>query len=164
LGPAQMREVRIVDEIVVDVLPPVVWAAIEDPVAHAEWHPFVTRIGGEHRIGASRTCELDLGKRTGRTRERCIAHEAERRIAWKVEEDSTGFLRLVSDCTVGFDLRPDGSGETLVAAESALRPRSLLVWPLMPMVRRKFHDTQRKLLTALKEAAERSATGTQTAG
>lgn len=153
-----MREVRIVDEVAVDALPGAVWAVIDDPAAQAGWHPFVTRISGEHRLGASRACDVDLGTRTGRTSERCIAHEAGRRIAWRIEEDSTGFLRLVSDWTAGFELEPDGSGTTLVTAESTFRPKSVLVFPTIPLVRRKFHDTQRTILSALKDAAERSAT------
>jgi uncharacterized protein YndB with AHSA1/START domain len=153
-----MGEVRIVDEIALDAPRGAVWAAIEDPAAHAGWHPFVTRISGEHRLEAHRACDVDLGKRTGQTRERCIAHEAERRIAWRIEEDSTGFLRLVSDWTAGFGLKPDGSAMTLVAAESIFRPKSLLVWPMIPLVRRKFHQTQRAILNALKETVESDAT------
>jgi uncharacterized protein YndB with AHSA1/START domain len=153
-----MGEVRIVDEIAVDARPDAVWAAIEDPAAHAGWHPFVTRISGEHRLGAHRACEVDLGKRTGQTRERCIAHEAERRIEWRIEEDSTGFLRLVSDWTAGFELRADGSGTTLIIAVSIFRPKSLLVLPIVPVVRRKFHQTHRAILNALKATVESDAT------
>jgi uncharacterized protein YndB with AHSA1/START domain len=153
-----MGEVRIVDEIALNAPPGVVWAAIEDPAAHAGWHPFVTRISGEHRLGARRACEVEHGKRQGETRERCIARESERRIAWRIEEDSIGFLRLVSDWTAGFELRPDGSATTLVTAESVFRPKSLLVWPVIPLVRRKFHETQRTILGALKDTAERSST------
>jgi uncharacterized protein YndB with AHSA1/START domain len=149
-----MGEVRIVDEIAVGAPPDAVWAAIEDPAAHAGWHPFVTRISGEHRFGAHRACHVDLGKRTGQTRERCIAHEAERRIAWRIEEDSTGFLRLVSDWSAGFELRPDGSATTLVTAESTFRPKTLLLRPMIPLVRHKFHGTQRAILGALKDAVE----------
>jgi uncharacterized protein YndB with AHSA1/START domain len=149
-----MGEARIVDEIALDAPARAVWAAIEDPAAHAGWHPFVTRISGEHRLGAHRACDVDLGKRTGQTRERCIAHEAERRIAWRIEEDSTGFLRLVSDWTAGFGLRPEGSATTLVTAESTFRPKSLLVRPMLPLIRRKFHETQRAILNALKDTVE----------
>jgi uncharacterized protein YndB with AHSA1/START domain len=157
-----MGEVRIVDEIALGARPGAVWAAIEDPAAHAGWHPFVTRISGDHRLGARRACEVDLGKTKGHTRERCIAHEAERRIAWRIEEDSTGLLRLVSDWTAGFELRPDGSGSTLVTAESVFRPKSLLVRPMIPLVRRKFHQTQRTILGALKDTVERPPTSDPT--
>jgi uncharacterized protein YndB with AHSA1/START domain len=153
-----MGEVRIIDEISVAAPAVAVWAAIEDPATHARWHPFVTRITGEHRVGATRGCHVDLGKRKGETRERCISAEADRRLVWRIEEDSTGFLRLVTDWTAGFELEPDGSGRTRVVAKSAFSPRTFLVRPLLPLVRRKFHATQRAILAALKEAVERSPT------
>lgn len=154
-----MGEVRIVDQIAVAASAGAVWNAIQDPAAHARWHPFVTKITGEHRVGATRGCEVDLGKRKGETRERCISAEAERRIAWRIEEDSTGFLRLVTDWTAGFELEPDGSGRTRVVAKSTFAPRTFLVRPMLPLVRRKFHTTQRAILDALKRAVESSRTG-----
>jgi uncharacterized protein YndB with AHSA1/START domain len=142
------------DEVALDAPPGDLWLAIEDPAVHAGWHPFVTRISGEHRLGAHRACDVDLGKRMGQTSERCIAHEAERRIAWRIEEDSSGYLRLVSDWTAGFGLRPEGSATILVTAESTFRPKSLPVRPMLPLIRRKFHETQRTILGALKDAVE----------
>lgn len=152
-----MGEVRIVDEIAVAAPAGTVWAGVKDPATHARWHPFVTRISGEHRVGATRACQVDLGRRTGETREQCIADEAERRMAWRIEEDSTGFLRLVSGWTAGFELEPRGSNSTRVKAESTFRPKNILVRPLLPIVRRKFHVTQRQILGALKDAVERSS-------
>jgi uncharacterized protein YndB with AHSA1/START domain len=150
----KMGEVRIIDETSVAAPPGAVWAAIEDPAAHARWHPFVTRITGEHRVGEVRECRVDLGRRHGETRERCIAAEAEREIAWQIEADSTGFLRLVTDWRAGFELKPDGAGQTQVVAASGFAPRTILVRPMLPLIRRKFHRTQREILAALKHAAE----------
>jgi Polyketide cyclase / dehydrase and lipid transport len=152
-----MRELRIVDEIAVAASAEAVWAAIRDPAAHARWHPFVIRIHGEHRLGATRACEVTIGKRTGETRERCIADDGERRLIWRIEEDSTGFLRLVSDWTAGFELAPHGPENTRVRAESSFRPKSFLVRPMLQIVRRKFHTTQREILGALKQAVERES-------
>jgi hypothetical protein len=118
----------------------------------------VTQITGEHRVGASRACRVELGRRPGETRERCIADETERRIAWSIEQDGTGFLRLVSDWTAGFELQADGSETTRVRAESGFRPKSFLVRAMLPMVRRKLHVSQREILGALKDAVERSST------
>jgi|Tabmets5t2r1_1033131.scaffolds.fasta_scaffold69273_2 uncharacterized protein YndB with AHSA1/START domain len=147
-----MGELRIVDEAVVAAPAAAVWSAIADPAEHARWHPFVTRITGEHRLGATRSCRVDLGRRKGETRERCISAEPERRIAWQIDEDSTGFLRLVTDWTAGFHLESQGSDWTRVVAESAFSPRTLLVRPVLPLVRRRFHATQRAILAALEDA------------
>ena len=45
-----MTQVRIADELRLDAPIDVVWQAIEDPAAHARWHPFLGAIaGGRHR-------------------------------------------------------------------------------------------------------------------
>jgi hypothetical protein len=150
-----VAEVRIADQVDVAAPTGAVWDAIRDPVAHARWHPFVTEISGEHRRGATRACRVDLGRRTGETHERCIAHEHERRLAWRIEEDSSGFLRLATDWTAGFELEPAGPERTRVTAVSAFRPRSLLVRPMLPLVRRRFGATQRAILAALRDKVER---------
>jgi hypothetical protein len=155
-----MAEIRIEDEVVVNASNPVVWLAIKDPALHAKWHPFVTQIDGEHRLGATRTCNVELGKKVGQTTERCVEDEEGRKVAWSIEEDSTGFLRLVSDWTAGFRLEPRDAETTQVTAESVFRPRNVLVRLMIPLVRRKFHQAQRAILAGLKQAAERSETMT----
>lgn len=149
-----MSTIRIEDEVVVDAPTEEVWAAIEDPDAHAGWHPFVTGITGEHRLGATRRCAVAIGKKTGVTGERCIEHEPERRIAWRIEEDSSGFLRMVTDWTAGFGLE-SRNGRTVVRAESVFRPRNVLVRLMLPVVRRKFHGAQQAILAGLKTSVER---------
>jgi uncharacterized protein YndB with AHSA1/START domain len=148
-----MPEVRIEDQILDDAPAHEVWHAIEDPAAHADWHPFVTRIEGEHRLGATRTCAVVVGRKTGETKERCIEDDDERSIVWAIDEDSTGFSRMVSDWRAGFRLdRRDGA--TRVSAQSAFRPRNVLVRLMTPILRRKFHQTQQAILASLKAAVE----------
>jgi uncharacterized protein YndB with AHSA1/START domain len=141
-------EVEIVDALVVAAPPNAVWAAIEDPALHAGWHPFVTQIAGEHALGAIRSCTVVVGKKHGETRERCVEEDDGRRIVWAIDRDSTGFSRMVSDWRAGFALEPAGSG-TRVTAMSAFRPRGVLLRLLLPIVKRKFHRTQRAILAAL---------------
>ena len=88
-----MSEVRISDEVRVEAPLAAVWVAIEDPAVHARWHPLVTEIAGGHELDQVRTCSVLVGKRQGQTRERCVAHDHGRRIAWAIEADSTGFGR-----------------------------------------------------------------------
>jgi uncharacterized protein YndB with AHSA1/START domain len=148
--------VRIVDELVVRAPISDVWAAIKDPVAHAGWHPFLTGIEGEHALAATRACSVDVGGKQGTTRERCVEEERERRIVWAIEEDSTGFSRMVSDWRAGFGLELAGA-ETRVVAESVFRPRSVLIRIMSPIVKRKFHHAQRAILAGLKNACEETA-------
>lgn len=148
-----MSEVRIEDRIEIDASRLEVWQAIEDPAVHARWHPFVTGIEGEHRLGEVRTCSVIVGRKHGETKEHCVVEEPLSRIAWLVEEDSTGFGRMVSNWRAGFSLTERGAA-TVVAAESAFEPNNLLVRAALPMIRRKFHRTQRAILTALKASVE----------
>jgi uncharacterized protein YndB with AHSA1/START domain len=150
-----MVTVKIEDDIQVDAPPSDVWSAIEDPVAHASWHPYVIRITGEHRAGASRTCSVLMGGTTGETRERCIEAERERAITWAIDHDTTGFSRMVSDWRASFILMPHERG-AVVTARSAFRPRNLAVRAMTPLIRRKFHRTQRAILAGLKKSLERA--------
>jgi len=80
-------------------------------------------------------------------------HAEERKISWAIEEDSTGFSRMVSDWRAGFSLQTVDGG-TRVIAESAFQPTSMLVRLMSPLVKRKFHHAQTSILAGLKQAAE----------
>jgi uncharacterized protein YndB with AHSA1/START domain len=146
---------RITDEVVVSAPLDRVWEAIQDPVQHARWHPFATSIEGEHALGSTRRCSVVIGNKPGTTEERCTTYTPASRIMWTIESDSAGFTRMVSDWTAGFSVSPEEATTTRVTAESVFEPRGLPVRLMMPMVRRKFHQTQRAILDGLKEHAER---------
>jgi len=150
-----MKRVEIKDELVVNASGSEVWEAIRDPALHADWHPFVDSIRGEHAPGASRRCAVRVGKKAGETEEHCTAYDEKQRILWQIDRDSTGFLRLVSDWTAGFVLEPAGPGATRVTAQSAFERKNPLLVLMMPMIRRKFHQTQRAILAGLKQFVEK---------
>ena len=149
-----MKDVTIEDGIWLNTSVSTVWGAIHDPAVHARWHPFLTRIQGEHRLGAVRTCDVKVGNKEGHTEERCSRYEAEKTIMWTIEKDSTGFSRMVSGWEAGFTLRTDESKGTVVTARSVFRPRNILVRAMTPFIRKKFHETQRAILTGLKAHLE----------
>ena len=150
-----MSDVRIADELRVDAPIDVVWRAIEDPAAHAQWHPFVSSIAGGHELHAVRSCTVLVGRRHGTTTERCVECDNGTRIVWAIEEDSTGFGRMVSDWRSGFRLA-EQQGATRVIVESTFRPKNPLVRALLPIVRPRFHRAQRAILEGLREAASRT--------
>jgi hypothetical protein len=82
--------VEIKDAVVVNANASDVWEAIRDPSLHADWHPFVDSIRGEHAQGASRRCAIRVGKKAGETEEHCTAYDEGQRILWQIDEDSTG--------------------------------------------------------------------------
>lgn len=148
---------RITDELRLDAPIDVVWAAIADPAAHARWHPFVSAIAGGHELGETRTCSVRAGNRQGTTKERCVEREERARIAWAIEEDSTGFGRMVSGWRSGFTVA-ERDGATVVTAESTFHPANVLVRAMLPLIRRRFHQTQRAILRGLQDtvAGERA--------
>jgi uncharacterized protein YndB with AHSA1/START domain len=152
-GGQGMRQVRIADELRLDAPIEVVWRAIDDPAAHAGWHPFVSAITGGHELHEIRSCSVRVGKKEGSTKERCIEREEGARIAWAIEEDSTGFGRMVSGWRSGFSLA-ERDGATIVTAHSAFRPRNVLVRAMLPLIRRKFHRAQQAILRGLQQAVE----------
>jgi uncharacterized protein YndB with AHSA1/START domain len=148
-----MSEMRIADELRLDAPLDVVWHAIEDPAAHARWHPFVSAIAGGHELHEIRSCSVQVGKQEGSTKERCVQREERARIAWAIEEDSTGFGRMVSGWRSGFSLA-ERDGATIVTAHSTFRPNNVLVWATLPLIRRRVHQTQQAILSGLQEAVE----------
>lgn len=147
-----MEDIR--DEVIVNAPLERVWSSIQNPREHAEWHPFATSIEGEHALGSTRSCSVLIGKKPGTTTERCSTYEETRTIGWTIEHDSAGFSRMVSGWRAGFSLQPHDTGATRVTAYSHFAPRQLLARLMMPAIRRKFHQTQRAILDALKQHAE----------
>jgi uncharacterized protein YndB with AHSA1/START domain len=145
----------IADEVIVEAPVERVWKAIQDPGEHAAWHPFATSIEGEHALGSTRRCSVLVGKKPGTTEERCSTFDEPRQIMWTIEQDSTGFSRMVSDWSAGFRLELQGPGTTRVTAQSLFRPKRFFVRLMMPGIRRKFHQTQRSILDELKQHTER---------
>jgi uncharacterized protein YndB with AHSA1/START domain len=139
----------ITDEVVLGAPADRVWKAIADPGEHVAWHPLATRIDGQHALGETRTCSVVVGGKRGASQERCSAYEEGSAIMWSVERDSTGFSRMVTDWRTGFSLQPQGPEATLVRAQSQFRPRLMA-----PVIRRKFHQTQRAILDGLKQHVE----------
>jgi uncharacterized protein YndB with AHSA1/START domain len=149
-----MSEVSVADELRLEAPIEVVWRAIADPTSHADWHPFVSAIVGGHELNELRSCSVQVGRKAGTTKERCLEREEGSRIAWAIEADSSGFGHMAIGWRSGFSLA-ERDGATLVTAHSTFRPRNLLVRAMLPVIRRKFHQTQRAILRGLQDAVER---------
>ncbi len=141
-----MREIA--DTLTLGAPASAVWAAIESPDEHAKWHPFATAIKGAHALGEVRECSVLIRGSPGTTRETCITYDAGQAITWRVDADSSGFSRMVTEWTSGFRLAQDRES-TVVTAWSNFRPK-WFVLPMLPMIRSKFHQTQREILAGLR--------------
>jgi hypothetical protein len=113
----------------------------------------VTEIIGTHDLHQVRSCSVLIGKKPGHTRERCVEHEPGHRVVWGIEQDTTGFARMVSAWRAGFTLT-ERDGPALVMAESTFHPNNLLVLTILRLIRRRFHNTQQAILHALKDSVE----------
>jgi len=151
-GATKVEDIR--DEVIVAAPTSEVWDAIQDPTRHAQWHPALRRIDGEHTLGTVRKCDVMAGKKPGSTEERCTTYDEGRKIMWTIEKDSTGFSRMASDWSSGFTLEPRGPDTTRVVARSVFNPSGLPARLMLPLIRRKFHQTQLSILTGLKHHVE----------
>lgn len=146
---------QITDDLVVKAPANQVWDAIRDADVHADWHPFAVKIVGDHALGATRECNINIGGRSGTTREVCTRFDEAHEIAWAIEDDSAGFSRMVSDWTAGFRLAEVDDATTRVSAWSEFKPRRFFVRFMIPVIRRRFHRTQREILGGLQRHVER---------
>jgi Polyketide cyclase / dehydrase and lipid transport len=152
------------NEIVVYASPDRIWEILEDSESNLpRVLPMVTtceiQSGGRERIGAVRTCDVDFGGKTGKTVERCIERVPHRRLAHRIEDDSFGFSRRLSDFWFSFTLEPVSAGTTLVRLETHYDPRGILGRLMSAlMAKRQFGRVRESALENLKRLAESGAT------
>jgi hypothetical protein len=130
-GGQEVSDVRIADGLRSTRRSASCWRAIADPAAHARWRPFVTTIAGGHELHRIGWCSVQVGKTKGSTKESCVEREEGARTAWAIEEDSTGFGRMVCGWRSGFSLA-QRDGATIVTAHSTCRPNDLVVRAMLP--------------------------------
>jgi len=148
-----MEEIK--DEVVLRAPLDRVWQAIHDPREHASWHPMITNIVGEHALGRVRKCDVLVGKKPGLTEKRCVSYDEPHRIIWSIEQDSSGFSRMMSEWKAGFTIAEENPGATRVIAESLFEPKGWVVRVMRPVIRHKFHQAQQTILRGLQEHVER---------
>jgi uncharacterized protein YndB with AHSA1/START domain len=123
-----------------------VWAALAEPGSWPGWFPLMTRAAWSTdaiaRVGAEREVALRL---LGRFRERMIAWEPERRVAFTMVGSTSPMARRLAE---DYRLAPDGAGGTTLDWVFAAEPTALgaLARPgLVPMMRGIFARAGRRL-------------------
>jgi uncharacterized protein YndB with AHSA1/START domain len=112
----------IVDEVTINAPVTLVWKAIQDPGEHVAWHPFATRIDGEHAPGAVRTCTVRLGRKPETTRERCTSYDEASTIMSTMEHDSSGFSRTGRPASASRPWTPAAPGSRRSASSARRDP------------------------------------------
>jgi carbon monoxide dehydrogenase subunit G len=151
------------NETVVNAPPERIWEILEDSETNLPHVlPMVKtceiQSGGRERVGAVRTCDVDFGGKAGKTVERCIESVANRKLAHRIEDDSFGFSRTLSDFWFAFTLEPASDETTLVRIETHYDPRGI-IGRLMSalMAKRQFGKVRESALENLRRLAEHRA-------
>jgi hypothetical protein len=151
------------NEIVVNASPERIWEILEDSESNLpRVLPMVKTCaiesGGRERIGAVRTCDVDFGGKAGTTVERCIESVANQKLAHRIEDDSFGFSRRLSDFWFSFTLDPAGGGTTLVRIETHYDPKGIPGRLMSTLIaKRQFGKVRESALENLKHLAESGA-------
>lgn len=145
--------IRIEDQILISAPAAKVWTALKDPLTHPQWHRFVMNIKGLHERGERRYCDVKVGGKKALMEEVCVQCEEMKAIQWRIEKDGTGFSDMVADWSSWFLLTSNG-GSTTVTASSLFEPKGWMARLMMPLIRFKFHGTQKEILQGLKKYSE----------
>lgn len=107
----------------------IVWAVLTDSTQLPFWAPAVARVescADAERVGATRTCEVTLGAKSGRMVERCVEVVRGSKIAYVVDEESFGMTKLLDGYGFAIELAEIGSNSTEIVLSTFYEPRHSL--------------------------------------
>ena len=140
-----------------------VWSILMDSRLLPQWTNVVREVescevSGES-IGAARRCRVELGGRAGRMVERCVALEAERHIAYVVEDESFGMRKMFDHYGFRISLQPTDVSHTEITIETFYTPRNALYSVMNAlMMRRQLRKVVDQLLSGLVDLSSGGAT------
>jgi uncharacterized protein YndB with AHSA1/START domain len=98
-----------------------VWDIVQDSALLPSWMPNVdyTHITSDQRqmVGEVRQCGVHLAGRSGQLVERCVEFAPQQRIAYRVQQDSFGFARMIAELGYELILESISTHKTLVRLE-----------------------------------------------
>jgi uncharacterized membrane protein len=136
-----------------------IWAVLEDSSNVPRYMRAVQAIdvaaGSRERVGAMRTCQVDLEGRRGEVVERCAELVPYERLTHVVDRDDLGFSRLFDDFGFTFVLEPRGDHATVVRLEGFYRERGPISWVMNALImKRKLSALRQMMLGDLKRLVE----------
>lgn len=154
-----MRKLQGANEQVISAGADRIWAVLEDSSYVPRYMRAVREIdkeqGSRERVGAVRTCQVELQGRRGEVVERCVELVPGERLTHVIERDSLGFSRLFDGFGFTFVLEPEGESRTLVRLEGFYEERGLRSRLLNAlMMKRKLHRIRERVLSDLKTLVE----------
>jgi len=157
------REVQVHCDLIIDCPAESVWSILQDSTLLPQWLPNVTHtdiISERTEAGDEvRSCAVDLVGQKGRLIERCVDFVPMQRIAYRIEEDTFGFHRLLAELGYVMQIQPTGANTTHVQLEYLYQPKGLLTGLLnLLMIKPKWKQLCGDMLKGLKALAEKSLT------
>jgi uncharacterized protein YndB with AHSA1/START domain len=107
-----------------------VWAIVQDSTLLPQWmpnvHHTVITTAQSKAVGEIRQCEVSLSGRSGQLVEQCVEFAPLQKISFKVQHDSFGFSRLISDLSYAMLLETSGPYHTQVRLEYYYQEKGLI--------------------------------------
>ncbi len=139
-----------------------VWAVLADSRLLPEWVPAVDAVTncsveGE-AVGTTRTCQANLGGKSGRMVERCIDLQPMDRIAFLVDDETFGMRRMFDDYGFSLTLAERGERATRVTLATHYTPKNFVYSAVNRlMMRRQFTKVCDGIVNGLKTYVEHTA-------
>jgi uncharacterized protein YndB with AHSA1/START domain len=135
-----------------------VWEIVQDSTLLPGWMPNVdhTEITTEQSssVGEVRQCAVSMAGRSGQLIEQCVAFDPLEKISFKVQQDSFGFSRIITDLGYTMFLEPN-DGNTRVRLEYYYREKGLIGRVLNKLViKPQWNPLCLKMLDGLKQFVE----------
>lgn len=148
------------DTILVHAPPALLWRLISDSNELPNWGPPVKSVevmsAAEHpeELGTPRTVHAEFGRKSGFFREHRVVHEPGHRVAYVIDEENFGLLRVMTRPGFSLELEPMGPDETRVVFSFFHNPRGVFGRLMNPLIKLQQRRNRLLALSSLKLYAE----------
>jgi uncharacterized protein YndB with AHSA1/START domain len=137
-----------------------VWAIVQDSTLLPQWmpnvHQTVITTAKSKAVGEIRQCTVNLSGRSGQLVEQCVEFTPLQKISFKVQRDSFGFSRLISDLSYAMLLEANGLANTQVRLEYYYQEKGLIGRVVNAlMIKPQWNPLCLAMLDGLKQFAEK---------
>ena len=141
-------------DILIHTTPEPIWVILADSTCLPQWAVMVkSTTGTTERVGSTRTCQVEREGRKDQVMERCIEAVPLKRIGWVMEQGM--MTQMFSTVQFGFELEPQGSGQTRLRLGFLYEPRNLVACLMYYlMMNKKMEGLRQELLKNIKNLVE----------
>ena len=145
------------DEVIIEAPHEQIWSILIDGHQLSDWMPIVKQTTSEiESISQIRTCDVEMGGKSGEVREQCTLFDDQREIGWEMLSDDFGFSRMFNNYGFSFELIPLGNNRTQVINRGFYDPRNPFVSVFNTvMIKRRSSKIRQSALRGIKALAEK---------